>query len=205
MLQRIKEKFTLRNISKVHSIDGWLSSNEALGLYDVASRLPAGAVVVEIGSWQGKSTYCIAKGLKSGTVNAIDPFNAAGGADEGSEKIYLDKKQNKDLMQGFIDNMTSRNVMDKIVVKRGYSFDFANEFPRIDFLFIDGDHSIEGCQRDFEMFSPKLVSGGYIAFHDFYPDRSDLGPTHVINNIVLKSPEYSFYGKFDSLWVGKKK
>ncbi|MBC7851046.1 MAG: class I SAM-dependent methyltransferase [Chitinophagaceae bacterium] len=204
MLQRLMQKISLRKISKVHDIDGWLSNNEALGLYSVAGKLNENAVVVEIGSWQGKSTYCIARGLKSGQVFAIDPFNAAGGGDTESEEQYKEKKGSKDLLKSFIHNMESRNVMDKIVVKKGYSYEFPHDFEKIDFLFIDGDHSIEGCKSDFELFSPRIVPGGYIAFHDFYEKRDELGSTWVIKNLVLPSPHYKFYRLFDSLWVAQK-
>lgn len=37
---------------------------------------------------------------------------------------------------------------------------------KLDFLFIDGDHSYEGVKRDFEMYSPLVRKGGVIAFHD---------------------------------------
>jgi len=36
----------------------------------------------------------------------------------------------------------------------------------IDFLFIDGDHTYEGCKKDFEMYSLLVRKGGIIAFHD---------------------------------------
>lgn len=36
----------------------------------------------------------------------------------------------------------------------------------IDFLFIDGDHTYEGVKQDYEMYSPLVNNGGYIAFHD---------------------------------------
>lgn len=36
----------------------------------------------------------------------------------------------------------------------------------LDFLFIDGDHSYEGCMNDFEMYGPLVRKGGLIAFHD---------------------------------------
>ena len=37
---------------------------------------------------------------------------------------------------------------------------------KIDFLFIDGDHTYEGVKQDFEMYSPLLNKNGIIAFHD---------------------------------------
>jgi predicted O-methyltransferase YrrM len=40
---------------------------------------------------------------------------------------------------------------------------------KLDFLFIDGDHSYEGVKKDFEMYSPLVRSGGLIAFHDITP------------------------------------
>jgi cephalosporin hydroxylase len=37
---------------------------------------------------------------------------------------------------------------------------------KLDFLFIDGDHIYDGVKQDFEMYSPFVKKGGYIAFHD---------------------------------------
>lgn len=44
--------------------------------------------------------------------------------------------------------------------------DVENYLPTVDFLFIDGDHSLEGVKQDFEMYSPFVRKGGIIAFHD---------------------------------------
>ncbi len=41
---------------------------------------------------------------------------------------------------------------------------------RLDFLFIDGDHSLEGVRQDYERFAPLVRSGGLIGFHDIVPD-----------------------------------
>lgn len=40
---------------------------------------------------------------------------------------------------------------------------------KLDFLFIDGDHSYDGVKRDFEMYSPLVRAGGLVAFHDIVP------------------------------------
>lgn len=40
-------------------------------------------------------------------------------------------------------------------------------FPRgVDFLFIDGDHSLRGCLMDFNCYAPLVNPGGVVGFHD---------------------------------------
>jgi predicted O-methyltransferase YrrM len=204
MFKKFKEKNILKKIDAFRKLDGWLTDNEALGLYTIAHKLRRDATVVEIGSWQGKSTYCIAKGLASGKVYAIDPFNADAGFDVGSKNEYEQKKGDKNLSQTFRENMQQLNVLQKIIVKNGYSYQFSNDFDVIDFLFIDGDHSIKGCTSDFDLYSPKIIKGGFIAFHDYYEDRNELGPTYVIKNIVSKSENFKFFKQYDTLWIAQK-
>ncbi len=43
---------------------------------------------------------------------------------------------------------------------------------RLDFLFIDGDHSLAGVTEDYKMYAPLVRPGGLIAFHDIVPDHS---------------------------------
>ena len=204
MFEKTRNKNILKRINQFRNLDGWLSDNEALGLYAVANRLGRNSKVVEIGSWQGKSTYCIAKGLKKGKVYAIDPFNADAGQDVASENEYQLKKGNDDLLQNFKRNMQGLNVMEKIEIKKGYSYEFNNDFTDINFLFIDGDHSIKGCTSDFELYSPKIVTGGFIAFHDYYEERNELGPTYVIKNVLSKRNDFRFYKQYDTLWIAKR-
>jgi len=40
---------------------------------------------------------------------------------------------------------------------------------QLDFLFIDGDHSLAGVRRDYELYGPLVRPGGLIAFHDIVP------------------------------------
>ena len=43
---------------------------------------------------------------------------------------------------------------------------------RLDYLFIDGDHSYDGVRQDWEMYSGFVRSGGLVAFHDIVPDHA---------------------------------
>ena len=50
--------------------------------------------------------------------------------------------------------------------------DKVKEFcPQYDLIFIDGDHSYEGVQRDFELYQELLSPRGYIVFHDIDPEH----------------------------------
>jgi predicted O-methyltransferase YrrM len=44
---------------------------------------------------------------------------------------------------------------------------------KLDYLFIDGDHTYSGVQRDFQMYSPLVRSGGIVVFHDIVTYRRE--------------------------------
>lgn len=46
-----------------------------------------------------------------------------------------------------------------------YNF-FIREEIKLDFIFIDGDHSYEGVKKDFELYSTILTDNGIIVLHD---------------------------------------
>lgn len=199
---RIKRALELHVIRNYKEIDGWLTLDEALALYRQASLVPRDGIIVEIGSWKGKSTYCLAKGLKKGKIYAIDPFDASG--EEASAKLYAEKKGDKSLVDQFNENMSLYGVLDKICVLVGCSSQYLDKFSYINLLFIDGDHSMEGCNYDFDNFHHHVVSGGYIVFHDFDTDRNDLGPTDVVKNKIMNSDKFRYVGQYDSLWITQK-
>jgi predicted O-methyltransferase YrrM len=44
---------------------------------------------------------------------------------------------------------------------------------KLDYIFIDADHTYAGVQRDFEMYSPLVRSGGIVAFHDIVTHKRE--------------------------------
>ena len=43
---------------------------------------------------------------------------------------------------------------------------------QLDFLFIDGDHTLDGVTADYRTYAPLVAPGGVIAFHDIVPDHT---------------------------------
>ena len=85
------KRLAIREIAPYQEIDGWLTYDEATALYLVTTLLLPDSTVIEIGSWKGKSTYCIAKALKgNGQVIAIGPFDAS--VDPDSLEVYQSQK-----------------------------------------------------------------------------------------------------------------
>ncbi len=191
-----------KDIKGWESVDGWLTPLEAMALYAFARKVPLGGCIVEIGSWKGKSTLCLAQGLRNGHVHAIDPFDASG--EQESHVLYTSKKDERPLLQHFQENMQRHGFSEKVITCPGFSRDYADKWDTIHFLFIDGDHSIEGADYDFQVFAPKLKPGGYIAFHDYDATRKDLGPTWVVQQRIINNPQFREIGIFDSLWVGQR-
>ena len=63
-------------IRSVKAIDGWLTDNEVKFLYMASEKFSKKGNIVEIGSWKGRSTVCLALGSKrsgGGKVYAVDP------------------------------------------------------------------------------------------------------------------------------------
>jgi hypothetical protein len=54
-------------------------------------------------------------------------------------------------------------------ILRKDSQDAAKEIPdkSLDFVFIDADHSYQGCKADIEAWRPKIKAGGFISGHDY--------------------------------------
>jgi predicted O-methyltransferase YrrM len=203
----LRSKSRQRKLKGYESIDGWLTPAEASGLFEIAQTTSRASerdpIVLEIGSWKGKSTFCLAQGLRAGEIHCIDPFNADG--EPESKAIYERRQGHNQLLDQFKQNLSSVPPGVRIQIHQGYSHQFTQQFPSLDLLFIDGDHSIKGCRYDFENYAGHLCPGGILAFHDYDPGRKELGPTWVIENLVHRDPSYSPLLCRDSLCAFRKR
>lgn len=176
-------------------IDGWLSSHEGYFLYYQAKKTKGN--IVEIGSWKGKSTICLAAGLsRNNMVFAIDPHKG-----EYSGKSGLGKKA--PTFQAFQKNLKKVGLLKRVKPIIATSEDAAKKWKNsFDFLFIDGLHDYKHTYQDFSLWSPLLKKNGVIAFHDAFCGHN--GPQRVVLEQILSSNKWSNIGVVGSIIFARK-
>jgi hypothetical protein len=70
---------------------------------------------------------------------------------------------------------------------------------KIDILFIDGDHSLEGVLNDFNLYKDLVNVGGYIVFDDYYDDVHSPDVKKALDEIILPNlVDFEIIGTFEN-------
>jgi hypothetical protein len=77
---------------------------------------------------------------------------------------------------------------------------------RLALVFIDGGHAFETARRDYEVWSPHLLPGGYLLIHDIFetPEEGGQAPWQVYR-LALASGDFEALPRIQSLGVLRKK
>jgi len=188
-----EEIIKIKNLTK--NVEGFLTDREGVLLYKLASKCSGKGVIVEIGSWKGKSTIWLAKGSKINKnikIYAIDPHT-------GSQE-HIQKYGNIWTFDEFKNNLKKAQVDDIVVPLVEYSHK-AKELIKepIELLFIDGAHEYEAVKLDYELYFPLLIEGGFLIFHDTDREEVRLVADRAFNSKYFKNVYFS-----DTITYGQK-
>jgi predicted O-methyltransferase YrrM len=117
--------------------------------------------VLEIGTARGGTLFCwCAMADTKATVISLDLPQGIHGGGYPYWKTFIYRRfkkgrQKMSLLRGDSHMPEMLNEVKRILADR-----------QLDFLFIDGDHTLAGVRSDYEMYSPLVKSGGFIVFHD---------------------------------------
>lgn len=156
---------------------------------DLLAELAAGRRnAVEIGVYEGSSALVLVRHLPPDAVlHLIDPFVDSRGLAAGWRGTAW----------------ATRRVVERAVRERGgptvrWHVERSQVTGRrwsapVDLVFIDGDHALESCREDWELFSPWVRPGGVVVFHDARMDKPGgeglpgeggvHGPTTVVDEL----------------------
>ncbi|BBY18889.1 class I SAM-dependent methyltransferase [Mycolicibacterium litorale] len=167
---------------------GFMPADEGRTLYDTALRYLGDGVGVEIGTYCGKSTLMLGAAAQEtgGVVFTVDHHHGSEEHQPGWE--YHDTTM-VDPVTGRFDTLpTMRHTLDAadlddhVVAVVGRSPVVARGWRTpLRLLFIDGGHTEEAAQRDFDGWAKWVEPGGALIIHDVFPDPADGGqaPFHI--------------------------
>lgn len=150
---------------------------------------------VEIGVYEGANTRIIAENLAAdGQLFAIDPFFTGRLPICWGEQIAR-----AELHQGGVGN--------RVTFVRALSWEAVIQIDGpFDFVFIDGDHSLEGIRRDWGDWSDRVEPDGIIALHDTRvpehdPSVADLGSYQYFEDQIRDDERFEIIDQVHSLSI----
>lgn len=153
---------------------------------------------VEVGVYEGRTTAVIAGSIaENGKVYAVDPFFS------GKMGVSYGKMI-------AIHYLRRMGLLSKIHFLEMLSHEAAPLIrEKIDFTFIDGDHSYEGIARDWMDWTAKIPLDGIIALHDtcIAPDMPAdrlMGSHLYFRDIIQHDPRFELTEQIDSLSILRK-
>jgi predicted O-methyltransferase YrrM len=172
--------------------EGWLSEAQGEALFDAARH--SRGHVVEIGSWQGRSTIWLAAGarLAGRRVFAIDPHE--GSREDPSARTFNSFARN-------LDAAGLSDVVTPLVMRSTEAV--SNVDGPVGLLFIDGDHSIEGARLDSETWLPRVAPSGVVMFHDVATSGYS-GPRRIFQRMVCWNPGFHRLRKVGSMGIAER-
>ena len=181
--------------SAVAGVAGWMTRNQGRALYDAAKECPPGGRIVEIGSFQGRSTIVLASAAPDdATVFAIDPH---AGNDRGPEEISGYESAAEHDHAIFLANIGAAGVSDGVTHLRMFSDDARREIDgQIDVLYVDGAHRYAPARADIRHWGERVKPGGTLLIHDSF---SSIGVTLAILRELVFGRRFRYVGRARSL------
>jgi len=184
----------VKELDDVYHLPGMLTPDEVDCLFQLGQFNQRQGVIVEIGSWKGKSTVALARGSAKKTrekIYAIDPHS-----------ILPEERYFEDTKSEFLANIARAGVKDSVVPMIMTSEEAAKSWNQpIRLLWIDGDHRYEAAKLDFTLWEPFLVEGGILAMHDTIRKR---GPKRVLWENVFRSGRFQEIAIIDNITAVRK-
>lgn len=187
-----------RLFALAEEVTGFMPADEGRALYDAAVSYLGNGTGVEIGTYCGKSTVLLGAAAQQtgGVLYTIDHHHGSEEHQPGWE--YHDTSL-VDPVTGLFDTLPAlRHTLDAaglddhVVTVVAKSALVARSWRTpLQFLFIDGGHTDEAAQRDYDGWAKWVAVGGGLVIHDVFPNPEDGGQApYRIYRRALDSGEF---------------
>lgn len=197
---------------EIDRIKGFLRRDEGIHLYELAREGGKIGPCLEIGSYCGKSTAYLGLGCREAQTLLYTIDHHRGSEEQQPGETYFDTDL-YDAKTGKIDTLpflrktvSDLSLEDTVVIIVAPST-LAARFWRtpLGMVFIDGSHSFASVYGDYAAWSPHLLPGGYLVFHDIYEDPAAGGQApFAVYQMALASGLFEETPRTGTLGVLKK-
>jgi len=161
---------------------GFMPADEAEALWDAAWAMAPAGVILEIGTYCGKSATWLGAAAKErgGRVVTVDHHrgseeNQAGWEHHDPSLVDADVGL-MDTMPFFRKTMHAAGLEDVVTAIVGHSTAVAAMWnTSLSMLFIDGGHAEEQAQADYSSWAKYVPPQGVLAIHDVFENPADGG------------------------------
>lgn len=162
---------------------GFMPVVEGLALYAAATEAAAlGLPLLEVGTYCGRSTILLADAARAAGVTALTVDHHRGSEEQQPGWEYHDptvvdpEVGRMDTLPTFRRTLHAAGLEDHVVALVGRSPQVAAVWGgRLGLVFIDGGHTDEHANGDYEGWAPHVAEGGLLVIHDVFPDPAHGG------------------------------
>ncbi|WJV51479.1 class I SAM-dependent methyltransferase [Streptomyces flavofungini] len=174
-----------------------MPAKEGLALYAAATEAAAlGLPLLEVGTYCGRSTILLADAARAAGVSVITVDHHRGSEEQQPGWDYHDPATvdpeigRMDTLPTFRRTLHRAGLEDHVIAVVGRSPQVAAVWNSpVALVFIDGGHTDEHANADYEGWAPHVAEGGLLVIHDVFPDPVDEWTGQAPYRIYLRALE----------------
>jgi hypothetical protein len=173
-------------VTTLGELRGLIPDEVGDALYALAqTEVKADEVIVELGSFKGKSTCYLAAGARAGSgahVYAVDAWDTPGNV-TGRHGFA-----EPGVREAFDAQVAAMGLTDQVTPLQGFTVEVATRFrsitpAKVGLLYVDADHGYESVYRDVRAWEPHLALGAIVAFDDWRTPKNP-GVERAVDQLV---------------------
>jgi len=185
-------------------VKGFLEKQEAESLYQFAKKYSSLGPCLEIGSYCGKSAVYLGAAVKENNqiLYSIDHHKGSEEQQPGEEFFDLDLLDETgkgiNTLPFFLETLDKAGLRDNVVPIVSTSLEASEVWSEpLAMVFVDGGHSDQAANNDYDVWHPHIIQGGLLAIHDVFPNPEDGGRPPF--NIYTKAKENGLFKEVDMI------
>lgn len=198
------------NLHGIEKIKGFMPPHEGKALIKWASKFSINGVIMEIGTYCGKSSIYLSVGAKKNNQTVFTLDHHLGSEEHQINEEYFDKEiydyseERVNTLPLLIQNINHFKIQNIVPIISESTKASINWDTNLGILFIDGGHSFESANNDYLYWESKIIKGGVLIIHDIFENSSEGGQApYEIYQKALKN-NYKVYERVDTLVCLKK-